>query len=66
MTTGVMIALALVPSMAIVGMAIRAGDFSAISGGLSRWAVDAVLVIVAAAVAFIAKRALLHRRSSLG
>jgi hypothetical protein len=66
MTTGVMIALALVPSMAIVGMGLAAGDFSVIGGGFARCAADAALVITAAALVLGGKQIVLHRRIALG
>lgn len=62
MTTGVMIALALVPSISIVGMGLGAGDFSVIDGGLARWAVDAGLVMLISAMVIAAKRKWHHHR----
>lgn len=62
LTTGVMIALALVPAMAVVGMALGVGDLALAARGFGRWAVDAGLVLAASAVVFRAKQAFLHRR----
>jgi len=65
LTTGVMIALALIPSMAIVGMGITVGDFALAGRGFVRWAVDAALVVVVSAVVLTLKRLYLHRHSAL-
>jgi len=59
--TGVMIALALVPGMAIFGMGLAAGMPQLALLGLARWAVDAVCVLGASALVFGVKRALLGR-----
>lgn len=56
LTAGVMIALALVPSAAIVGMALAAGDVPLAARGLLRWAVDAACVVVAGGLVFLLKR----------
>lgn len=66
MTTGVMIALALVPSMAIVGMGVGTGDLPVAASALARWGVDALLVLAASALVFAAKKRWLHHRGSLG
>jgi hypothetical protein len=65
LTTGVMIALALIPSMAIVGMGISVGDFSLAAGGFVRWAVDVALVVVVSALVLSLKRLYLHRHRAL-
>ena len=62
LTTGVMITLALIPSMSIVGMGIATADFTLAGKGLSRWAVDAALVLTVSAVILILKQKLVHRR----
>nr|WP_111300440.1 DUF389 domain-containing protein [Paracoccus saliphilus] len=59
--TGVMIALALVPGMAIFGMGLGAGMPSLALLGLERWAVDASSVIVASGLVFAVKRMVLRR-----
>lgn len=59
--TGVMIALALIPGMAIFGAGIAAGEFALALRGLARWGVDAAAVLVACLVVFGLKRALLRR-----
>lgn len=65
LTTGVMIALALIPSMALVGMGLVAGDFSLAGRGFVRWIVDAGLVVLASAVVLGLKEVLLHRGRAL-
>jgi hypothetical protein len=59
--TGVMIALALVPGMAIFGMAIAAGLPHLALLGLGRWAVDAACVLISSGLVFGVKRAMLGR-----
>lgn len=66
LSAGVMIALALVPGIAIFGMGIATGDFGLAGRGLMRWAVDAGAVIVAGALVLALKRAMIHRRVSVG
>ena len=66
LTAGVMIALALVPTMAITGMALAAGDFSLAAQAAGRWVVDAVSVVLAGGLVFAAKQALIHGRRGLG
>ena len=65
LTTGVMIALALIPSMAIAGMAVAVGDFSLAGRGFIRWAIDAALVIIASGIVTLVKRVYLHRHRAL-
>lgn len=62
LTAGVMIALALVPSAAIVGMALAAGELPLAAKGLLRWAVDAACVVVAGGLVFLLKRNHAHGR----
>lgn len=59
--TGVMIALALVPGMAIFGAGVSTGEFALALRGLGRWGVDAACVLVACLLAFGVKRAILRR-----
>lgn len=59
--TGVMIALALVPGMAIFGMGLATGMPALAMLGLARWAVDAVCVLVASGFVFGLKRTLRGR-----
>ena len=66
LSAGVMIAIGLVPGMAICGMGVALGDFALAGGGLLRWSVDAVAVIAAGAAVLGLKRVFYHRRASLG
>lgn len=59
--TGVMVALALIPAMAIVGMGVGAGQFGTALEGLARWAVDATCVVLASLLVFGTKRMLIRR-----
>jgi hypothetical protein len=65
LTTGVMIALALIPSMTIVGMALVSGDLALMRAGFARWLADAGFVILLSAVIFGYKQATLHRRRAV-
>ena len=65
LTTGVMIALALIPSMAIVGMAVGAGDFVLAGRALVRWLVDVGLVILMSALVLMLKRWYLRSHRAL-
>lgn len=65
LTTGVMIALALIPSMAIVGMGITVGDLALAGRGFVRWAVDAGLVVLVSAVVLGLKRVYLQHHRAL-
>lgn len=62
LTTGVMIALALIPSMSIAGMGVVSGDLELAGRGFLRWLVDAGVVLVVSAAVLRMKRAVLHRR----
>lgn len=62
LTAGVMIALALVPSASIVGMALVAGEFPLAANGLLRWCVDAGCVVLAGGLVFLLKRYHSHRQ----
>jgi hypothetical protein len=66
LTAGVMIALALVPSVAIAGMGLVAADLSRVSGGLTRWAVDVGLVLAMSMVVFAIKHRTVHQRPMMG
>ena len=60
--TGVMVALALIPSMALVGMGLAAGLPDLALGAAGRWLVDVICVIVGGGSIMVLKRKLLHRR----
>lgn len=62
MTVGVMITLALIPSMALVGVGIITGEFAVAWQGFIRWLVDVVLVIAMSAIVFSSKKRFLHHR----
>lgn len=64
LTAGVMIALALIPAIAIAGMAMAVGDLALAGKGLLRWAVDAVCVALGGGGLFVLKRLLQHRGSA--
>lgn len=64
-TTGVMVLLALVPSMAIVGMAVAALDFDLAGHALVRWGADAALVVLASALVLGWKAKAVHRRHAV-
>lgn len=66
LSAGVMIALALVPGMAIFGMGIATGELGLAGQGLMRWAADAAAVLSVGAAVLVVKRAFIHRRVSLG
>jgi len=63
--TGVYIALALVPSMSLVGMGLASGDLPLARKGLVHWAVDVALVILIGAIVLGLKQALVHHRRTL-
>jgi hypothetical protein len=60
--TGVMVALALVPSMALVGVGLASGNPGLAFGGLLRWSVEVLCVLGAGAAVLALKRRFLHRR----
>ena len=62
LTAGVMIALALVPSASIVGMALASGDLALAGESLARWAVDATCVMLGGGTVFVMKQLALHSR----
>lgn len=65
LTTGVMVALALVPSMAVAAMAVGVGDLSLAARGLARWGADVALVIGISALVLVVKRMYPHRHRAL-
>lgn len=62
LTAGVMIALALVPSAALVGIGIAERSTELIYKGALRWLIDASLVVVVSTLILLYKRLRLHRR----
>lgn len=65
-STGVMVALALVPSMALVGMGLGSGNPGLALQALARWVVEVLCVLSAGGLTLAAKRWLLHRRNRTG
>lgn len=66
LTSGVMIALALIPSAAITGMAVVSGDFGLAGTSALRWLIEAGLVALLSVAVFAWKRARVQRRRALG
>lgn len=66
LTAGVMIALALVPSAALVGIAVADGDLGLAADGALRWAHDAAIVMLVGAVVFAVYRASRGRGLAVG
>lgn len=64
--TGVMVALALVPSIALVGLGLVTGNPELAIGGLQRWAVEVSCVLLAGGLVLAIKRRLLHPRRVFG
>lgn len=62
LATGVMVALALVPSAALIGMGLAVGDLSLALGAAARWSVEAGCVIAGGGSVTLLKRTVLHRR----
>lgn len=60
--TGVMVALALIPSMALIGMGFAAGLPDLALGAAGRWLVEVACVLVGGGSVIAFKRMLLHRR----
>lgn len=65
LTAGVMVALALVPGAALIGMGAVAGDLDVIAGGALRWAVDTAAVTLTSLLVLSWKRAAVHKRPML-
>ena len=62
LSAGVMIALALIPSMSIAGMALAAGNLSLAHRALERWGIEAGAVIVSSGLVLTAKHLFVHQR----
>lgn len=63
LTGGVMIALALIPSLGIAGMALAAGRWDLLTQGLCRWGIEVVVVTGVSILTLFWKRTSLHRRN---
>ncbi len=66
LTAGVMIALALIPTMALFGMAGIIGDWELAGKALYLWAINVVAVLAASGATFGMKQLLIHRGKVLG
>ncbi len=66
LSVGVMIALALIPTMSLTGMALAEGDLPLAGAAAVRWLVDVICVLGASTAVLAAKQAFIHRRASLG
>lgn len=64
LTAGVMIALALIPSAAILAIGVVSGNADIALGGLRRWAVDAGIIAVLSGVVFLWKKRSVHKRNT--
>ncbi|MCF6371283.1 DUF389 domain-containing protein, partial [Rhizobium halophilum] len=62
--TGVMVALALIPAMALVGMGLATGLPHLVLGGASRWVAEVLCVLVGGGLIILLKRKLLFRHAS--
>jgi hypothetical protein len=62
LTAGAMIALGLVPSAAITGMALITGNFGSAGKGMIRWSVEAAFVCAFSALVYWWKQVRVHRR----
>lgn len=65
LSTGVMIALALIPSMSIAGMGLASGDLPLAGQGLLRWAANAGVILAVSGMVIAVKKAVLHRQRAL-
>lgn len=63
LATGVMVLLALVPSMALIGMGLVSGNPDLALGAAGRWGVEVACVLLGGGSILVLKRRLLHRRS---
>lgn len=66
LTSGVMIALALIPSAVIFSMGLMTGRLDIAIKGLQRWLIEAGLVVTTAALVFIWKRQVVQQRKMMG
>lgn len=66
LTSGVMIALALIPTATLAGMGLALGRWDVLGWGLLRWGIDLGLVVVCSALVFAWKYHRIHRRKMSG
>lgn len=62
LATGVMVALAIIPSMALIGMGLTTGNLDLTLGAAGRWAADVICVLIGGGAIMALKRTFLHRR----
>jgi hypothetical protein len=62
LATGVMVALALIPSMALIGMGLAFSNLDLALGGAARWVVEVLCVLIGGGSIMALKKTLLHRR----
>jgi hypothetical protein len=62
LTAGVMVALALVPSSALLGMGIASGEFQIARQGLVRWLIEVTMVLISSLVVFAWKSSSIQKR----
>jgi hypothetical protein len=65
LTAGVMVALALIPSAALTGMALIRGEWGLAGSASIRWAIDAALVVGVSLPVFACKRSAVHHRPAM-
>lgn len=65
LTSGVMIALALVPAATVASLGLITGRLDIVGKGLLRWAIEAGLIIASSALVFIWKRRYMQNRKML-
>lgn len=66
LTSGVMIALALIPSAVIFSMGLMTGRLDIAAKGLQRWLIEVGLVVATAGLVFIWKRRVVQQRKMMG
>ena len=63
LTAGVMIALALIPTASLTGMALAVGEFHIAQQAALRWLLDVALVAASSVFVFLWKKSSVHRRN---
>jgi hypothetical protein len=62
LATGAMVALAIIPSMALIGMGLAMGNLELALGAFGRWSVEVGCLILGDGSIMVLKWTLLHRR----
>lgn len=62
---GALIALAVIEAAAMVGVALGAGSIGLALGGLGRFGIDVVLIVVLGVIVVLLKQAIIHRRAPM-